>query len=101
MMLLLKCCTQYASKFGQFNSGHRTGKYVFIPISKKSNAKECSNYHTIELISQASKAVLKILQAWPQQYVNQELPDLQAVVRKGRRTRDKTANISWIIEKAR
>ena len=74
---------------------------VFIPISKKGNAKECSNYHTIALISQASKEMLKILQARLQQYVNHELPDVQAGFRKGRGTRDKIASICWIIEKAR
>ena len=74
---------------------------VFIPISKKGNAKECSNYHTIALISQASKVMLKILQARLQQYVNRELPDVQACFRKGRGTRDQIANIRWIIEKER
>ena len=74
---------------------------VFIPISKKGNAKECSNYHTIALISHTSKIMLKILQARLQQYVNCELPEVQAGFRKGRRTRDQTANIRWIIEKAR
>ena len=70
---------------------------VFIPIPKKGNAKECSNYHTIELISHASKVMLKILQARLQQYVNCELPDVQAGFRKGRGTRDQIANIagSW------
>jgi len=74
---------------------------VFIPIAKKGNAKECSNYHTIALISHASKVMLKIFQARLQQYVNQELPDVQAGFRKGRGTRDQIANICWIIEKAR
>ena len=74
---------------------------VFIPIPKKGNAKECSNYHTIALISHASKVVLKILQAILQQYMNQEHPDVQARFRKGRGTRDQIANICWIIEKAR
>ena len=74
---------------------------VFIPIPKKGNAKECSNYHTIALISHASKVMLKILQARLQQYMNRELPDVQAGFRKGRGTRDQTANIQWIIEKAR
>ena len=74
---------------------------VFIPIPKKGNAKECSNYCTIALISHASKVVLKILQARLQQYVNRELPDVQAGFRKGRRTRDQIANICWIIEKVR
>ena len=73
----------------------------FIPIPKKDNAKECSNYHTITLISHASKVMLKIPQVRLQQYVNQELPDLQAGFRKGRGTRDHLANIGWIIEKAR
>ena len=74
---------------------------VFIPIPKKGNAKECSNYYTIALISHASKVMLKILQARLQQYVNCELPDVQAGFRKGRGTRDQIANICWIIEKAR
>ena len=74
---------------------------VFIPIPKKGNAKECSNYHTIALISHASKEMLKILQARLQQYVNRELPDVQAGVRQGRGTRDQIANIHWIIKKAR
>ena len=74
---------------------------VFIPIPKKSNAKECSNYRTIALISHASKVMLKILQARLQQYVNCELPDVQAGFRKGRGTRDQIANIRWIIEKVR
>ena len=74
---------------------------VFIPIPKKSNAKECSNYHTIALISHASKVMLKILLASLQQYVNHELPDVQAGFRKGRGPRDQIANICWIIEKAR
>ena len=73
---------------------------VFIPIPKKDNAKECSNYHTIELISYASKEMLKILQARLQQYVNHELPDVQAGFRKGRGTRGQIANICWIIKKA-
>ena len=72
-----------------------------FPIPKKSNAKECSNYHTITVISHASKVMLKILQARLQQYVNHELPDVQAGFRKGRGTRDQIANIHWIIEKAR
>ena len=74
---------------------------VFIPIPKKGNAKECSNYQTIALISHASKVILKILQARLQQYVNQEVPDVQTVFRKGRGTRDQIANICWIMEKAR
>ena len=74
---------------------------VFIPIPKKSNAKECSKYHTIALILHASKVMLKILQAGLQQYVNRELPDVQAGFRKGRGTRDQIANIHRIMEKAR
>ena len=74
---------------------------VFIPIPKKGNAKECSNYHTIALISHASKVMLKILQVRLQQYMNHELPDVQAGFRKGRGTRDQIANIHWIIKKAR
>ena len=70
---------------------------VFIPIPKKDNVKECSNYHTVALISCASKVMLKILQARLQQYVNCELPDVQAGFRKGRGTRDQTANIRWIV----
>ena len=74
---------------------------VFIVIPKKGNAKECSNYRMIALISHASKVMLKILQARLQQYVNRELPDVQAGFRKGRGTRDEIANIRWIMEKAR
>ena len=74
---------------------------VFIPIPKKGNAKECSNYHTIALISHASQVMLKILQARLQQYVNCELPDVQAGFRKGKGTRDQVANIPWMIKKAR
>ena len=70
---------------------------VFIPIPKKGNVKECSNYHTIALISDASKVMFKILQANLQQYVNRELPDIQAGFRKGRGTRDQIANIHWIM----
>ena len=84
------------------NSAVTTGleKSVSIPIPKKGNAKECSNYHTIALISHASKVMLKILQARLQQYMNHELPDIQAGFRKGRGTRDQIANIHWIIERA-
>ena len=95
-MMLCTCCTQYASKFGKLSSGHRTGK-----VSFHSNPKECSNYHTIALISHASKIMLKILQARFQQYMNWELPDVQAGFRKGRGTRNQIANIHWIIERAR
>ena len=99
-MMLWKDCTQYASKFGKLSSGHRTGKGQFS-FQSKGNAKECSNYHTIALISQASKVMLKILQARLQQYMNRELPDVQAGFRKGRGTRDQFANIYWIIKKSR
>ena len=74
---------------------------VFIPIPKKGNAKECSNYRTVALISQAGKVTLKILQARLQQYIDCELPDVQAGFIKGRGTRDQIANICWIIKKAR
>ena len=74
---------------------------IFIPIPKKGNAKECSNYLTIALISHSSKVMLKILQARLQQYMNHELSDVQAGFRKGRGTRDQIANICWIIKKAR
>ena len=79
---------------------HDWKRSVSIPIPKKGNAKECSNYCTIVLISQASKVMLKILQARLQQYMNRELPDVQAGFRKGRGTRDQIVNIRWIIEKA-
>ena len=74
---------------------------VFILILKKDNAKECSNYHTISLISHTSKAMLKILQARLQQYMNHELPDVQAGFRKGRGAKDQITNSRWIIKKAR
>ena len=85
------------------NSAVGTGleKVIFHPISKKGNARECSNYLTIALISHTSKVKLKILQASLQQYMNCELPDVQAGFRKGRGTRDQIANIRWIIKKAR
>ena len=85
------------------NSAVATGleRSVFILIPKKGNAKECSNYRTIVLISHASKVMLKILQARLQQYVNHELLDVQAGFRKGRGTRDQIAKMCWIIEKAR
>ena len=80
--MLWKCCTQYASKSGKYSRGHRTEKGVFIPIPKKGNAKECSNYPTISLISQASKVTLKILQARLQQLVNHELQMFKLVLEK-------------------
>ena len=76
-------------------------KSVFIPIPKKGNAKECSNYHKIALTSHANKIMLKILQARLQKYMNRELPDVRVGFRKGRGTRSKIDNIHWIIEKAR
>ena len=100
-MMLWKCCTQYASKCGKLSSGHRTGKGQFSFQSQRGNGKECSNYCTIALISHASKVMLKILQARLQQYMNCELPGVQAGFRKGRGTRDQVASICWIIEKAR
>ena len=99
--MLWKCCTQYASKFGKQQWPQDWKRAVFIPIPKNGNAKECSNYRTVALISQASKGMLRILQARLQQFVNRELPDVQAGFRKGRGTRDQIANILWIIKKAR
>ena len=99
--MLRKCCTQYASKFGKLSSGHRTVENVHFHSKHKGNVKECSNYRTIVLISHASKIMLKIFQARLQQYVNCELPDVQAGFRKGRGTRDQLAKIHWIIETAR
>ena len=91
-----------ASKFGKLSSGHRTGKRsVFISIPKKGNAKEHSNNCTTVLISHANKIMLKILQARLQQFVNHELPGVQAGFRKARGTKDQIASIRWIIEKAR
>ena len=81
-MMLLKCCTQYASKLGKLSSGQDWKKLVFIPIPKKGNTKECSKYCITALTSHASKVMLKILQARLQQYVNRELPDVQAGFRK-------------------
>ena len=100
-MMLRKCCTQYASKFGKLSSGHWTGKGQFSFQSQRKNAKECSNYRTIALISHTSSVMPQILQTMLQQYVNHELPDVQAGFRKGTGTRDQIANIRWIMEKAR
>ena len=83
------------------NSAQDWKRSSFIQIPKKGNVKECSNYCTIALISHASKVMLKILQSRLQQYVNHELPDVQAGFRKSRGTRDQIANICWIIAKAR
>ena len=94
---------QVDRKFGKLSSGKGLDwkRSVFTPIPKKGNAKDCSNYLTIALISHTSKVMLKILQVRLQQYVNRELPDVQAGFRKGRGTRDQIANICWIIKKAR
>ena len=83
------------------NTAVVTGLEKLIPVPKRGNAKECSSYCTIALISHARKVTLKILQVRLQQYVNQELPDVQARYRKGRGTRDQITNVCWIIEKAR
>ena len=118
-MMLWKCCTQYASKFGKLSSGHRTGKGQFSFQSQRKamlkNAQTTTQLHSSHMGSHrvghnwsdlaaavhASKVMLKILQARLQQYVNHELPDIQAGFRKGRGTREKIANIRWIIEKTR
>ena len=101
-MMVWKCCTQYASKFGKTQQcAQGWKKSVFIPIPKKGNTKQCSNYHTIAVISHASKVMLKVIQARLQQYVIWKLPDIQDGFREGRGTRDQIANICWIIEKAR
>ena len=98
-MKVLHSIHQQIRKTQQWSQDWKTS--VFIPIPNRGNAKECSNYRTIALISHASKVMLKILQARLQQYVHCELPDIQAGFRKGRGTRDQIANIRWIIEKAR
>ena len=91
-MKLLKCFIQYVSKFENSAVASGLKRSVFIPIPKKGNAKECSNYCTIALISHASKVMLKLLHASLQQYVDRELPHVQAGFRKGRGTRDQIAN---------
>ena len=96
--MLLKCFAQFW-KTQQWPQDWK--RSVFIPIPKKGNAKEFLNYHTIALISHSSKVMLKILQARLQQYMNRELPDVQAGFGKDRGTKDQIANIHWIIEKAR
>ena len=98
MLWKLHSICQQIWKTQQWPQGWK--RSVFIPIPKKGNAKGCSNYHTIALISQASKVMLKILQAKLQQYMNHELPDVQDGFRKGRQTRYQISNICWIIEKA-
>ena len=100
--MLWKCCTQYVSKFGKFSSGHRTGKDQFSFQSQRKampkNAQTTAQLHSSHMLG---KVMFKILQARLQQYVNRELPDVQAGFRKGRGTRDQIANICWIIKKAR
>ena len=98
--MFLKCCTQYAN-LENLAVATEPEKVSFHSNPKKDKVKECSNYHRIVLISHASKVMLKILQARLQQYVNQELPDVQAGFRKGRGTRDQIANIHCRIQKAR
>ena len=101
-MMLLKYCTQYASKFGKPSSGYTTGKGQFSFQSQgKAMPKNAQTTRTIALISHTSKVMLKILQARLQEYVNRELPVVQTGLRKGRGTRDQIANIRWIMEKAR
>ena len=100
-MMLLKCCTQYASKFGKLSNVLMTGKKsVFIPVPQTGNAKESSNYHIVALNSLASKVIIKILQVKLQQYMNQELPEVQPGFRKDIGTRDQIASIRWITDKA-
>ena len=96
--MLLKCCTQYASKFGKFSSSHRTGKGQFSFQSQRKAMPKNVHFGTIVLISHPSKAML---QARLQQYMNCELSDVQAGFRKGRGTRDQIASICWIIKRAR
>ena len=102
--MLWKCCTQYASKFGKLSSGHRTGKGQFSFQSQRKampkNVQTTTQLHSSHTLH-ASKVMFKIHQARLQQYVNHELPDVQAGFRKGRGTRDQIANIDWLIEKAR
>ena len=100
-MMLWKCCTQYQQIWKTQQWPQDWKRSVFIPSPKKGSAKECSNYCTITLISHTSEVMLRILQARHQQYVNRELPDVQAGFREGRGTRDQIANIHWIIKKAR
>ena len=95
-MILLKCFTQYTNKFGKLSSGHRTGKCQFLFQSQRKAMPKNAQTNTIALISHASKVMLKILQARPQQYMNCELPDVQAGFRKGRGTRNQIVNICWM-----
>ena len=96
---MLKCFTQYVGKFGKPSSDWE--RSVFISIPKKGSTKECTNYHTTVLISHASKVMLKILQARLQLYMNWEIPDVKARFQRDRGTRDQTANIHWLTEKAK
>ena len=99
---MLNCCTQYASKFGKLSSGHRTGKGQFsFQYQRKAMPKNAQTTTQLHSSPMLVKVMLKILQARLQQYMNHELPDVQAGFRKGRGTRDQIANIHWIIEKAR
>ena len=99
MLLELQSICQHIWKTQQWLQGWK--RSVFIPIPKKVNAKECSNYHTTVFISLANKVMLKILQARLQQYVNREFPNVQAGFRKGREIRKQMTNIHWVIDKAR
>ena len=99
-MMLWKCCTQYTSKFGKLSSGHRTGKGQFsFQSQRKTMPKNAQT--TTQLHSSHTLVMLKILQARLQQYMNCEIPNVQAGFRKGRGTRDQVANICWIIKKSR
>ena len=96
------CCTQYASKFGKLSSGHRTGKGQFsFQSQRKAMTKNIQTTTQIVLISHASKVMLRILQSRLQQYMNEEITDVQSGFRKGREIRNQIANISWIIEKTK
>ena len=100
--MLWKCCTQYVSKFGKHSSGHRTGKGQFsFQSQRKAMPKNVQTTTQLHSSHTLVKVILKILQASLQQYVNHELPDVQAGFRKGRRTRDQIANICWIIKKSK
>ena len=100
--MLWKCCTQYVSKCGKLSSGHRTGKGQFsFQSQRKAMPKNASTTTQLALISHTSEVMLKILQARLQQYMNCELPDVQAGFRKDRGTRDQIASICWIVDKAR
>ena len=99
--MLLNCCIQYIRKFGKLSNGHRTGKDQFSFQSQRKAMPKNVKLPTTALISHTSQVILKILQAILQQYVNCELPDVQAAFQRSRGTRDQIANICWIIEKAR